>query len=79
MVGPFQVPVADCAVTTAGFDTYVGEAMALGERTPIALLEPAASARMAIGEAITNLAAAPIEQLSLVRLSANWMVLISDV
>ncbi|MBK6807531.1 MAG: phosphoribosylformylglycinamidine synthase [Sandaracinaceae bacterium] len=73
MVGPFQVPVADCAVTTAGFDTYVGEAMALGERTPIALLEPAASARMAIGEAITNLAAAPIEQLSLVRLSANWM------
>ena len=73
MVGPYQVPVADCAVTTADFDGYVGEAMALGERTPVALLEPAASARMAIGEAITNLAAAPVEQLSLVRLSANWM------
>ena len=58
MVGPLQVPVADCAVTAVGFDGYAGEAMAMGERTPIALLDAAASARMAVGEAITNLAAA---------------------
>jgi phosphoribosylformylglycinamidine synthase len=73
MVGPWQVPVADCAITTASYDTYAGEAMAMGERPPIALLDAAASARMAIGETITNLAAAPIRQLSDVRLSANWM------
>jgi phosphoribosylformylglycinamidine synthase len=74
MVGPWQVPVADVAVTTASFDTHVGEAMAMGERTPVALLDAAASGRMAIGEAITNIAAAPIAKLSDVSLSANWMV-----
>ena len=74
MVGPWQVPVADVAVTTAAFDTTVGEAMSMGERTPIALLDAAASGRMAIGEAITNMAAAPIAKLSDISLSANWMV-----
>ncbi len=73
MVGPWQVPVADCAITATAFDTYAGEAMAMGERPPIALLSAGASARMAIGETLTNLAAAPIKQLSDVKLSANWM------
>ncbi|WP_432415564.1 phosphoribosylformylglycinamidine synthase [Chromohalobacter israelensis] len=73
MVGPWQVPVADCAVTTASFDTHAGEAMALGERPPVALVDPAASARLAVAEAITNLAAAPIAKLSDIKLSANWM------
>ncbi len=73
MVGAHQVPVADAAVTAASFDSYVGEAMAIGERTPLALLDAAASARMAVGEALTNIACAPIERLSHVRLSANWM------
>ncbi|MBX3249332.1 MAG: phosphoribosylformylglycinamidine synthase [Myxococcales bacterium] len=73
MVGPWQVPVADCAVTAATFDTYAGEAMAMGERAPLACLDAAASARMAVAEAITNLAAAPVASLSKVRLSANWM------
>ncbi|GFZ48617.1 FGAM synthase [Saitozyma sp. JCM 24511] len=75
MVGPWQVPVADVAVTRAsyGFDVLVGEAMAMGERTPLALLNAGASARMAIAEALTNLAAASIESLSQVKLSANWM------
>ncbi|MBA8882481.1 phosphoribosylformylglycinamidine synthase [Dokdonella fugitiva] len=72
MVGPWQVPVADCAVTLADFDGYAGEAMAMGERTPLALLDAAASARMAVGEALTNLAAADVK-LDEVRLSANWM------
>ncbi|MFC5489675.1 phosphoribosylformylglycinamidine synthase [Dokdonella soli] len=72
MVGPWQVPVADCAVTLSDFDGYAGEAMAMGERTPLALLDAAASARMAVGEALTNLAAAPVK-LDEVRLSANWM------
>ncbi len=72
MVGPWQVPVADCAVTLADFQGYAGEAMAMGERTPLALIDPAASARMAVGEALTNLAAAPVK-LDEVRLSANWM------
>ncbi len=72
-VGPWQVPVADCAVTTQAYDTFVGEAMSMGERTPTALLDGPASGRMAIGEAITNIAAAPIKQLSDVKLSANWM------
>ncbi len=72
MVGPWQVPVADCAVTLCDFDGYAGEAMAMGERTPLALLDAAASARMAVGEALTNLAAAPV-RLDEVRLSANWM------
>ena len=74
MVGPWQVPVADVAVTTSSFDTLHGEAMAMGERTPVALLDGAASGRMAIGEAITNIAAASIARLGDVKLSANWMV-----
>lgn len=73
MVGPWQVPVADSAVTVSDFDGYRGEAMAIGERTPIALLDPAASARMAVGEAVTNILSAAIETLSDVKLSANWM------
>jgi phosphoribosylformylglycinamidine synthase len=72
MVGPWQVPVADCAVTISDFDGYAGEAMAMGERTPLALLDAAASARMAVGEALTNLVAAEVN-LEEVRLSANWM------
>jgi phosphoribosylformylglycinamidine synthase len=77
MVGPWQVPVADCAVTLLDFDGYAGEAMAIGERTPLALLSSPAAARMAVGEAITNLAAAPIAALVEVRLSANWMAAVS--
>ncbi|KIM75686.1 hypothetical protein PILCRDRAFT_826988 [Piloderma croceum F 1598] len=75
MVGPWQVPVADVAVTRSsyGFDVIHGEAMAMGERTPIALLNSAASARMAIAESLTNLAAAYVGDLSRVKLSANWM------
>jgi phosphoribosylformylglycinamidine synthase len=73
MVGPWQVPVADVAVTAAAYDTLKGEAMAMGERTPIALLDHAASARMAVGEAITNIAAARINKISDMVLSANWM------
>lgn len=75
MVGPWQVPVADVAVTRAsyGFDVLCGEAMAMGERTPVALLNPAASARMAVAESLMNLAAANIEAIGKVKLSANWM------
>ncbi|MCG3201566.1 MAG: Phosphoribosylformylglycinamidine synthase [Gammaproteobacteria bacterium] len=73
MVGPWQVPVADCAVTASGYRDITGEAMAMGERTPVALIDAAASARLAIGEAITNVAAARIMQLSDIVLSANWM------
>ena len=73
MVGPWQLPLADCAITLDDFDGYTGEAMAIGERTPLALLDAAASARMAVGEAITNLAAAPVASLAEVKLSANWM------
>ncbi|MEM8942326.1 MAG: phosphoribosylformylglycinamidine synthase [Pseudomonadota bacterium] len=72
-VGPWQVPVADCAVTLVSHGSTVGEAMAMGERTPLALLEPAAAARMAVGEALTNLVSAPVSRLGDVRLSANWM------
>ncbi|GAB4213064.1 MAG: phosphoribosylformylglycinamidine synthase [Rhodoferax sp.] len=72
MVGPWQVPVADCAVTLADFAGYAGEAMAMGERTPLAVVNAAASARMAVAESITNLLAAPIA-LERVKLSANWM------
>jgi phosphoribosylformylglycinamidine synthase len=72
MVGPWQVPVADCAVTLADFSGFAGEAMSMGERTPLAALNAPASGRMAVAEAITNLLAAPIE-LSRVKLSANWM------
>jgi phosphoribosylformylglycinamidine synthase len=73
MVGPWQVPVADVAVTASGYTAFSGEAMAMGERTPLALLDAPASGRMAVGEAITNIAAARIAKLSDVRLSANWM------
>ena len=73
MVGPWQVPVADAAVTTTSFDVTTGEAMAMGERAPVALLDAAASARLAIAEAITNIACAPIAKLGDVKLSANWM------
>ncbi|MBJ9976807.1 phosphoribosylformylglycinamidine synthase [Pseudomonas sp. S75] len=73
MVGPWQVPVADCAVTATSFDVDTGEAMAMGERTPLALLDAPASGRMAIGEVLTNLAGARIEKLSDIKLSANWM------
>jgi len=72
MVGPWQVPVADCAVTLADFKGFAGEAMSMGERTPLAAINAPASGRMAVAEAITNLLAAPIE-LSRVKLSANWM------
>ena len=73
MVGPWQVPVADCAVTAAAFDVYTGEAMAMGERTPVAVNSAAASARLAVGEALTNLAAAQVGEIGKVNLSANWM------
>ncbi|WP_374336692.1 phosphoribosylformylglycinamidine synthase [Leeia sp.] len=73
MVGRWQIPVADVAVTLMGFQSDAGEAMAMGERTPLALIDAPASGRMAIGEAITNIAAARIGQLSDIKLSANWM------
>ncbi|CAH1207423.1 phosphoribosylformylglycinamide synthetase [Candidatus Nitrotoga sp. BS] len=73
MVGPWQVPVADVAVTLMGFNTALGEAFALGERTPLAVLNAPASGRMAVGEAITNIAAARIEKIGDIKLSANWM------
>ena len=73
MVGPWQVPVADVAVTLAGFDTYRGEAFAIGEKAPLALIDAPASGRMAIGEALTNIAAAQIDNIGEIKLSANWM------
>ncbi|HNQ03171.1 MAG TPA: phosphoribosylformylglycinamidine synthase [Thiobacillaceae bacterium] len=73
MVGPWQMPVADVAVTTLGYETYRGEAMAMGERSPLALIDAPASGRMAIGEALTNLAAAAVSDIGDIRLSANWM------
>jgi phosphoribosylformylglycinamidine synthase len=73
MVGPWQLPVADCAITLSDYAGHAGEAMAIGERTPLALLDAAAAARMAVGEAITNLCAAPVDALDQVKLSANWM------
>ncbi|MBR1871224.1 MAG: phosphoribosylformylglycinamidine synthase, partial [Kiritimatiellae bacterium] len=73
MVGPYQLPAADCAVATLGYKTYNGQAMATGERTPVALVDAPASGRMAIAEALTNLAAADCGSISNVRLSANWM------
>ncbi|WCN14796.1 phosphoribosylformylglycinamidine synthase [Marinomonas mediterranea] len=73
MVGPWQVPVADVAVTTSSLDSYTGEAMTMGERTPSALLDAPASGRMAVGEALTNLAAAKITKRNHIKLSANWM------
>jgi phosphoribosylformylglycinamidine synthase len=73
MVGPWQVPVADAGVTLTDYHGYTGEAMAMGERTPLALVDAPASGRMAVGEAITNIASAPIAALADVKLSANWM------
>ncbi|HEY0665837.1 MAG TPA: phosphoribosylformylglycinamidine synthase [Gallionella sp.] len=73
MVGPWQVPVADVAVTLMGFNTNRGEAFAIGERTPLALINAPASGRMAVGEAITNISAARIEKIGDIKLSANWM------
>lgn len=73
MVGPWQVPVADVAVTTLDYRGNAGEAMTMGERTPLAVIDAPASGRMAIGEALTNLAAAPVKDLGKVKLSANWM------
>ena len=73
LVGPWQVPVSDLAVTAASYEGYCGEAMAMGERSPIAALDAPASGRMAVAEAITNIAAADIGELAKVRLSANWM------
>lgn len=78
MVGPWQVPVADCAVTANGFHSNHGEVMAMGERTPLAALDAPASGRMAIAEALTNLAAAPVPALDHVVLSANWMAACGD-
>ena len=72
-VGPWQVPVADCAVTAMGFRNGAGEAFAMGERSPLALISPEASGRMAVGESLTNLAAAAVGDLGRVKLSANWM------
>lgn len=73
MVGPWQVPVADAAVTTTSLQGFTGEAMAMGERPPVALLNPAASARLAVAESISNIMCANIEQISDIKLSANWM------
>lgn len=73
MVGPGQVPVADVAVTATSFSSFHGEAMAIGERPPLALIDPPASGRMAIAEALTNIACAPVGDLGRVKLSANWM------
>ena len=74
LIGPWQVPVSDVAITSSGFESTTGEAMAMGERTPLASGNAPASGRMAVAEAITNIAAAAIEDISDVRLSANWMV-----
>ena len=73
MVGPWQVPVADCGVTASALDSYHGEAMSLGERTPIALLNFGASARLAVAESLMNIAGTDIGDLNRIKLSANWM------
>jgi phosphoribosylformylglycinamidine synthase len=78
LVGPWQVAVSDCAVTIAGYTTHAGEAMAMGERAPVALLDGPASGRLAVGEAITNIVAADIARLGDVKLSANWMAAAGD-
>ena len=74
MVGPWQTPVADVAVTATSMDSYTGEAMAIGERTPIAILNAAASGRISIGECLTNIASAYVGKIGNIKLSANWMV-----
>jgi phosphoribosylformylglycinamidine synthase len=73
MVGPWQVPVADCAVTLSGFDGTAGQAMAMGERTPVAVIDAAASGRLAVTEALTNIVAGDIANIRNIKLSANWM------
>ncbi|CAG4916016.1 phosphoribosylformylglycinamidine synthase [Paraburkholderia gardini] len=73
MVGPWQVPVADCAITAADYAGFRGEAMTMAERTPLAVIDAPASGRMAVGEAVTNIASAPIASLDKLKLSANWM------
>ena len=73
-VGPWQTPVADVAVTASSMDAYTGEAMAMGERTPIAILDAAASGRISIGECLTNIASANVGKIGNIKLSANWMV-----
>ncbi len=73
MIGPWQVPVADCAISLSDFEGYQGEAMSIGEKTPISLINAAAAARMSVGEALTNLMGAFIEDISHINLSANWM------
>jgi phosphoribosylformylglycinamidine synthase len=78
MVGPWQIPVSDVAVTAATFDTNFGEAMAMGERTPLAVINAPAAARMAIGETITNIATADIEKIEDIKLSANWMAAVGS-
>ena len=78
LVGPWQVPVSDVAVTLSGLRGHTGEAMSIGERPPIALLDGPASARMAVGEAITNIAAADVRRIGDIRLSANWMAACGD-
>jgi phosphoribosylformylglycinamidine synthase len=78
MVGPWQVPVSDCATTLLSFEGYAGEAFAMGERTPLATIDAPASGRIAVGEALTNLAAAPVVDLRRVKLSANWMAAVGS-
>ena len=77
-VGRYQVPVADCAVTSTALNAITGEAMAMGERAPVALINPAASARLAVAEAVTNIASARIDKISDITLSANWMAACGD-
>ncbi len=78
MVGPWQVPVADCAVGLHDFEGYRGDALSMGERTPLAVVDPRAASRMAVAEAVTNLAGAPIASIGHVKLSANWMAACGD-
>ena len=78
MIGPWQTPVADAAVTIRGYDSYHGEAMAMGERTPMALIDPAAAAKMAVAEALTNIVSADVTSVDRVVLSANWMAAAGD-
>ncbi|GMV02071.1 MAG: phosphoribosylformylglycinamidine synthase [Burkholderiaceae bacterium] len=78
MVGPWQVPVADCAVGLVDYDGYRGDALAIGERTPLAVIDPRAASRMAVAEAVTNIAAAPIASIDRIKLSANWMAACGD-
>src|SRR5699024_11552792 len=73
MVGPWEVPVADCAVTLISYSSYAGEAMSMGERTPAALVNAPASGRMAVAESLTNLAGTNIGEIGRISLSANWM------